>query len=174
MGIKEEVNVEKRSKNVKEMARTKGVLITVYVVSPTIRSHHTSDPIKRIKPNPFSLKPRSVRTRGYDRRAQLLAYAQELRHANSQPSPQCPKAKSLPKLKKWRWSSCSARRRLSFSPLFRRRKRAWRYQRIISDEPSKVDRSCGTKRFRSKSRRFWRRLGCMLKEISCGWHCNKV
>lgn len=52
------------------------VRITYYVESPNVRSHH------KIKPHPFSRKPQTTRTCGYDRRAELLAYANHLREAD--------------------------------------------------------------------------------------------
>lgn len=52
------------------------VRITYYVESPDVRSHH------KIKPHPFSRKPQTTRTCGYDRRAELLAYANHLREAD--------------------------------------------------------------------------------------------
>ncbi|CAK9171720.1 unnamed protein product, partial [Ilex paraguariensis] len=70
----------------KEKATANKVIITIYIESLTIRSNQRSDSIRRIKPNPLSSKPKNERARGYDRRAQLLAYAQELRHANSRQS----------------------------------------------------------------------------------------
>ncbi|GFY81238.1 hypothetical protein Acr_01g0010470 [Actinidia rufa] len=68
-----------------------GVIISIYVETPIIRTRNKNDPIKRInsktKPNSliFSKPPRTtaLRSCGYDRKAQLLAYAQELRHTNN-------------------------------------------------------------------------------------------
>ncbi|KAH7860862.1 hypothetical protein Vadar_018870 [Vaccinium darrowii] len=72
MGIKEEKHVESRTNN----STKNGVLITVYLESTIlIPARRKNNPIKRFNPN------RS--THGYDRRAQLLAYAQELRHSIS-------------------------------------------------------------------------------------------
>lgn len=65
----------------RKMARKKhshnAVRITYYVESPNVRSH------QKIKPHhPFSRKPQTTRTCGYDRRAELLAYANHLREAD--------------------------------------------------------------------------------------------
>ncbi|KAL3839969.1 hypothetical protein ACJIZ3_024560 [Penstemon smallii] len=62
--------------------QNKGVIINVYIESS--KPNQRNDPIKKINPNSISFQPRFYRTQGYDRRAQLLAYAQELRHANAQ------------------------------------------------------------------------------------------
>ncbi|KAK4368494.1 hypothetical protein RND71_012286 [Anisodus tanguticus] len=63
-----------------------GVIISVYVESSSTKdSQHRSNPFKKIThPNQFTIRPNIARKRGYDRRAQLLAYANELRHGNYQ------------------------------------------------------------------------------------------
>lgn len=59
----------------------KGVIISVYVESSsTINSQYRVDQLKRTQANEVK---GTTRTRGYDRRAQLLAYAHKLRHDNS-------------------------------------------------------------------------------------------
>ncbi|KAK9271432.1 hypothetical protein L1049_027023 [Liquidambar formosana] len=133
------------NKNPKGRPGMKGVIITVYVESPIIRSHERKDPLKRIKPHPFAQRPPTARTRGYDRRAQLLAYARELRDASSQQL-QWPKNNSRAKPKKWRWSTSPARLRLSFGGVFEGMKRGWRYERIGSE----VDQPCDPKRINGK------------------------
>ncbi|PHU07702.1 hypothetical protein BC332_24191 [Capsicum chinense] len=64
----------------------KGVIISVYVESSsTIDLQYKFDQLKRSQANEFDeSRPKgTTRRRGYDRRAQLLAYAHELRHAKS-------------------------------------------------------------------------------------------
>ncbi|XVF39419.1 hypothetical protein PTKIN_Ptkin01aG0033200 [Pterospermum kingtungense] len=63
----------------------KGVVITVYEESPSItRPLPESKPDKNVETIPVSTKPRSKKSPGYDRRAQLLAHAQELRKPDSE------------------------------------------------------------------------------------------
>ncbi|XWS15079.1 hypothetical protein CRYUN_Cryun35bG0063500 [Craigia yunnanensis] len=65
------------------MPNMNGVVITVYVESPSIvRPLSESNPDKKVKTIPVSKKPK--RSQGYDRRAQLLAYTQELRTADNE------------------------------------------------------------------------------------------
>ncbi|KAF3445721.1 hypothetical protein FNV43_RR10897 [Rhamnella rubrinervis] len=102
---------KKKINNLKETANNhhnKNVLITVYVESPSPsytqipqRITTTTDHIKKIKPKPppSSKNTRTAKTQGYDRRAQLLAYAQELRNGDSQ-QVQWPKNGSRPKPKR--------------------------------------------------------------------------
>lgn len=79
------------------MRNKNGVIITVHVESRNLRSdRRKNDPIKN--PNKVSLTNRVVQTRGYDRRAQLLAYAQKLRHANAKQLPLPTFKNSKPKL----------------------------------------------------------------------------
>ncbi|PSS35811.1 Cytochrome P450 71A1 like [Actinidia chinensis var. chinensis] len=80
-----------RMRSKRSTSHENGVIISIYVETLIIRTRDKNDPIKRInsktKPNSliFSKPPRTtaLRSCGYDRRAQLLAYAQELRHANN-------------------------------------------------------------------------------------------
>lgn len=91
MHNKEEKQSKKEKKKKNSTTTTKDVIITVYVESPSpsntqIPHRSNTDPIKKIKPKPTKSNnpPTSSKARGYDRRAQLLAYAQELRNSNSQ------------------------------------------------------------------------------------------
>ena len=80
-----------RMRSKRSTSHENGVIISIYVETLIIRTRDKNDPIKRInsktKPNSliFSKPPRTtaLRSCGYDRRAQLLTYAQELRHANN-------------------------------------------------------------------------------------------
>lgn len=102
--MKKKINYTKETTN---NNHNKNVLIAVYVESPSPsntqipqRINTPTDPIKKIKPKPppSSKNPRTAKARGYDRRAQLLAYSQELRNADSQ-QVQWPKNGSRPKPK---------------------------------------------------------------------------
>lgn len=107
--------IKKKIKNINETHPNnhhhKDVLISVYVESPSPlpspsntqirrRITPTTDPIKKISPKPPSSKnnPPTAKARGYDRRAQLLAYARELRNADSK-QVQWPRYGSRPKPK---------------------------------------------------------------------------
>ena len=74
---------KKQQKSANEMPNMNGVVITVYIESPSIvRPLSESNPNKKVKTIPVSKKPK--RSKGYDRRAQLLAYTQELRTADNE------------------------------------------------------------------------------------------
>lgn len=60
------------------------VIIATYVESAKRHPRPKRDSmIKRVKLKPVCTKPQIAKTHGYDRRAQLLAYAKELRNSNS-------------------------------------------------------------------------------------------
>ncbi|XP_019251453.1 PREDICTED: uncharacterized protein LOC109230398 isoform X2 [Nicotiana attenuata] len=110
------------------MKREGGVIISVYVESLSSKdSKQRSNPWKRIHPKPFLTRPSTSRKRSYDRRAQLLNYAHALRHANYQHLSWKSNNSSNQKHKKWRWTR---RIRLSFSRLFHRKDKEWRYEHI--------------------------------------------
>ncbi|XVE55404.1 hypothetical protein DITRI_Ditri03aG0156000 [Diplodiscus trichospermus] len=70
-----------QQKSATEMQNMNGVVITVYVESNSIvRPLSESIPNKKVKKIPVSKKAK--RNQGYNRRAQLLAYSQELRNAD--------------------------------------------------------------------------------------------
>ncbi|XP_019248899.1 PREDICTED: uncharacterized protein LOC109228181 isoform X2 [Nicotiana attenuata] len=105
----------------------KGVTISVYVeFLSTIDSQYRSHPLKR-----------TARRRGYDHRAQLLAYAHELRHANST-YPQCTSDNSKQKQKKSRWTRIG----LPFSRLFRPKNKERRYEQMGREESCDAEESC--------------------------------
>ncbi|XP_059284699.1 uncharacterized protein LOC132037999 [Lycium ferocissimum] len=140
-----------------KMKREGGVIISVYVESSSTKdySQHGSNPFKKkIHPNPFSRK------RGYDRRAQLLAYANELRHGNYQQISWKSHNSSNQKHKKWRWTR---RIRSSFSRLFRRNDKQWRYEHIGRQ---------GCKGEKRKAH-FCNRLKCFFKDILGAWQFTK-
>ncbi|KAL9446719.1 hypothetical protein AB3S75_014396 [Citrus x aurantiifolia] len=140
------------------------VRITYYVESPKVRSHH------KIKPHPFSRKPQTTRTCGYDRRAELLAYANHLREADPETVHWSRKFQSS-KPKKWKWSATPARVRAIFHQIFQGTRGRWKYQRMVPEE--KI-----SSRKKSSSRRsislFCRKLKCALKELPFGGNCSKM
>lgn len=72
--------VEKRRRN------ENGVIISIYVESKILQSDQKIDRIKRIDPTRISSQSRVCRTRGYDRHAELLAYARELKRGDAKQS----------------------------------------------------------------------------------------
>lgn len=83
---------KKKKKIIKETreipSKTKEVIISVYVESPPIHPHKKGSDIIPIKKSAkskqiFPQNHRTAKTQGYDRRAQLLAYSQELRKSDS-------------------------------------------------------------------------------------------
>ncbi|TMW99252.1 hypothetical protein EJD97_002846 [Solanum chilense] len=123
------------------MAR-KGVIISVYVESSSTIDPHKFDELKRSQANEFLWSSKgTTRTKGYDRHAQLLAYAHELRHDNTKQ-----------KHKKKRWI-----RRIgsSFPHLFRRKNKEHRYERMETEEKENKSTS-----------NFCKKLKCFLKDIS--------
>ncbi|KAK6774254.1 hypothetical protein RDI58_029493 [Solanum bulbocastanum] len=141
------------------MAR-KGVIISVYVESSSTIDPHKFDQLKRSQANEFLSRPKGTpRTKGYDRHAQLLAYAHELRHDNSTP-PQFSSNNTKEKHKKKRWT-----RRIgsSFPRLFRRKNKEQRYERMETEENENKSTSD-----------FCKKLKCFLKDISCSiWQFGK-
>ncbi|XP_016433290.1 uncharacterized protein LOC107759793 [Nicotiana tabacum] len=153
------------------MKREGGVIISVYVESLSSKdSKHRSNPSKRNHPKPFLTRPSTVRKRGYDRRAQLLNYAQELRHGNYQQLSWKSNNSSNQKYKKWRWTR---RIRLSFSRLFRPKDKEWRYEHIgTHGEESCCQRRLNWRKLRgakTKTTHFCNRLKCLFKEILGSW-----
>ncbi|XAR55604.1 hypothetical protein NMG60_11035721 [Bertholletia excelsa] len=120
----EEMDLEERERERGESG-SGGVIITNYVETSTFWWPTKNEyPFKRINPFNHSSKqkaPASARTRGYDRRAQLLAYAHELRHSSDHhyysqlPQTQAPQ-NCTPTNKKWRWPSSPLRLRRLFHP----------------------------------------------------------
>jgi len=173
------------------MSKTQnGVIISVYVESPKIRSPQRTRTVAiekstnkpKSSSSSVSKKPQiAARKKGFDRRAQLLAYARELRNAGSQEA-QTPRKNLRPKLKKWKWltipmSLCFPSRRI-----LERTGSRWRYERIPTEVYTEniVDSSCGSECISGKKRRaikrikshFFSKLRCMLKELSCS--CKNI
>ncbi|KAM5575941.1 hypothetical protein ABKV19_014737 [Rosa sericea] len=167
--IKGNQELEEKMKNnndTKVRPNNKEVIITVYVESDSL-SHH---PIKKINPNTICRKPhQTATTRIYDRRAHLLAYAQELRKTANSQQVHWPKNGSKPKHK-------LSRNRFTTPVRLRRPEGSrWRYQRLVPE----VDIPCNSKwnscsnRKATESKRnsnMMRKLRCMLRGLM---HCNK-
>ncbi|KAL7128405.1 hypothetical protein ABFS83_14G314800 [Erythranthe nasuta] len=155
------------------MPNNKGVIIKVYVESRKLRSDQKTDPIKKLNPKRSSSKPRVFETGGYSRRAQLLAYSQELRHVGNAPQPQ----KSRRKPNKWKWALHAQKKiRVTLFSRFNWIKKKWKYEPIVSDEEyySDVEGSCN--RENTKGRRRYshccKRLRCFLKQMCRAWKCK--
>ncbi|KAK6115547.1 hypothetical protein DH2020_007816 [Rehmannia glutinosa] len=162
------------------MPNSRGVIINVYIESTNLRSNQKTDPIKKINPKLLSSKPRVFKTRGYDRRAQLLAYAQELRHANAQQQ-QWPFKNSRRNPKKWRWLFPVQKIRLLISRFDGVIKRKWKYEPIVTEDYSDGEGSCNQERMKSKNTKangrriyshFCKKLRSFMKEISRAWQCK--
>ncbi|KAL5779541.1 hypothetical protein ACOSQ2_010278 [Xanthoceras sorbifolium] len=145
------------------------VIITYYVESPAIRSHHL---------HPFRRKPQTKRKLGCDRRSELLAYANDLRTADSQ------NLNPPRKPKRWKWCSAPAKLQVMFLQICQGNKGEWKYTRMASKEKTEtVDSLDGVegvnsrKKESSERRRsdphFCRKLKSTLKELVFGCHRNK-
>ncbi|PIA27205.1 hypothetical protein AQUCO_08200018v1 [Aquilegia coerulea] len=107
----------------------------------------------------------SLLRHGYDRKAQLLAYARKLRSSNyGSHNPTLPK-KNFPSKTKWKWrrfrEKCFSWR--IFSPS---RNKQWKYEHI-----STLD----TKQTKNLNY-YMKRLRCIFREVSSckwNWKCNK-
>ncbi|KAI5589165.1 hypothetical protein POPTR_005G172500v4 [Populus trichocarpa] len=137
---KNEAEKDQKDKIVKARANTNRVIISIYSESPRKRLQQ--------KHNPATKK--TMGTRGYDRRAQLLSYASELRCAGSEPM-EWSRRNSRPRSKKWKWSSGPARIRESFLRMFQQKERQWVYERIVTEENGEAARMSGSKRINSRN-----------------------
>ncbi|PIN07202.1 hypothetical protein CDL12_20237 [Handroanthus impetiginosus] len=152
----------------------KGVIINIYKESKILRSNNITDPIKKINPKSSSSRPRVFKTRGYDRRAQILAHAQELRHSHAEKA-QLPFKNSTRKRK--RWAVAVQKIRLLFSRVDGI-KRKWRYEPIATEDYINEEPYCDQGRMkrrkgnRRRSFHFCRKLKCFLKKISRVWKCK--
>ncbi|KAB1205399.1 hypothetical protein CJ030_MR7G010660 [Morella rubra] len=139
MDAKEIIEVEEKNNlgPTKSPAQN-GVIITVYVESPRRQSPLRTAALEKSKPKSVPKKLQTARKRGHDRRAQLLAYARELRNGpngGTSREVQCPRNNSTAKPKKtWKWLTSPA------SICFRSRRKVertssrWRYERIPIEE----------------------------------------
>ncbi|XP_030441001.1 uncharacterized protein LOC115663094 [Syzygium oleosum] len=157
----------------KRSANANPVIISVYVESPSPSpSQKPNHPTTKIKPDSFSKNPRIPRTDGYDRRAQLLAYARAMRTSGGSPP-----AAQRTERKKSRWSAQAGpkRIRICLDQILRRRNKSRRYERLGSDEEEEVEeRSATPERAYQRSKTpFYRKFSRMLRKLSCGWKCAK-
>ncbi|XP_049353208.1 uncharacterized protein LOC125817701 [Solanum verrucosum] len=136
------------------MKNEKGVTIS-YLVESSSTIDRTNPFKRRIHSNPIILGTR--RKFGCNRRAQLLAIAHELRHHQQLSH----KSSSKQKHKKWRWTK---RIRLSFSRLFRRNDKQWRYENIGTQ---------GCKGARKRTTNFCNKLKGFFKDILGVWQFYK-
>ncbi|KMT20018.1 hypothetical protein BVRB_1g000380 [Beta vulgaris subsp. vulgaris] len=153
----------------KEEWNFNGVIVTVYEESSTagprpqkIRATHSKS---------------TARSCGYNRRAELLAYAHHLRNVGPQMVHQdhTPTNLELPKPKRRRRLLARLKAlRFSFGKTFRRGKKEWVYESVESRGRESKLRSCPYRR-RGKVgwSKFSKRLRRVLKQFSCGCKCNK-
>ncbi|XP_011074879.1 uncharacterized protein LOC105159498 isoform X2 [Sesamum indicum] len=159
------------------MRNNKGVIINVYTESSrNLRPDRNIHPNKNINANLLSSNnnPRL----GYDRRARLLAYAQELRHANAQ-DVERPFKNSTPRHKKRRWSLPAQKMIRVLLSRFDGVKRKWKYGSIVTEEyysdpegSSNQERMSSRKPRRRHDSHFCKRLRCFWKKISSVWQCQ--
>ncbi|KAJ4962744.1 hypothetical protein NE237_022683 [Protea cynaroides] len=146
------------------------VIITVYVESSSIRNPNPNPKSKSTnRQKHFSSKPPISARDGYDRKAQLLAYAQQLRSSNSEENQEIGwlQTKLRPKKKKCSWG---AKIRLCFRRIFHRRQE---YELPVVSDKEKSSRKKSDAARRNYSKQILRRLRSMLKGLSCGWNCYK-
>ncbi|KAM7507670.1 hypothetical protein LguiA_018123 [Lonicera macranthoides] len=141
------------------------VIITHYVESQNIRSLVNKDHINTERKR---RKRFITRRNGYDRRAQLLAYAQELRHSDRTRN-------EWPIHKKWRFLPFP-RIRIFISRLFCKAKWRRRYHRVISEEKCEVEENLKRRKNKGKRRRKYHicmKLWSMLKKLSYALKCKE-
>ncbi|KAJ0026074.1 hypothetical protein Pint_08247 [Pistacia integerrima] len=161
---------DQNNKIARERPSRNAVIITYYVESSTTQSKH-----RKLKPNPFHKKAQTIRKRGYDRRAELLAYANDLRVSDPSQKVHWSRRSSRCKTNKWKWSITSARLRSVLSiRIFKGRKGRWKYKRMESE----VMNTDVNKRKKNNSETtnisdICRKLKCLLKEIPFGCECYK-
>ncbi|KAB5557147.1 hypothetical protein DKX38_008056 [Salix brachista] len=135
---RKEAGNDLKDKIVKARANTDRVIISVYTESLRKRLQQ--------KHNPATKK--TTKTRGYDRRAQLLSYVSELRCAGSEPMERS-RRDSRSKSKKWKWSTATIRE--SFLRMTQQKERQWGYERIVTEENGEPDQLQGSKRINSRN-----------------------
>ncbi|XP_038718197.1 uncharacterized protein LOC120011205 [Tripterygium wilfordii] len=155
IGTKEAKRDQTKNKNV-----STGVIVTIYVEKSRFPSDNESNPIKKSK------RPTTT-TLGHDRRAQLLAYARELRNGGLQEAQKCPRMKSKPMPNRWKSKS-----RTILPTMSEQKKMRANYERISTEETVVVDQFCG--HFNGKKKKgpksvsqLCSKIKCALKELSC-------
>ncbi|XP_021837676.2 uncharacterized protein [Spinacia oleracea] len=150
-----------------------GVIVTVYEeLSSTSAPRYRK--IRTTNSNPIT------RSCGYDRRAELLAYAHHLRNVG--PTPQqvhqvhspTPILPNKPK-KRRRLFARLKTLKFSFRRLFGGHKnKTWKYENVESSERESKYRSCPSpRRGRGKCSKISKKLNRALKQFSCGCKCSK-
>ncbi|XP_021681488.2 uncharacterized protein LOC110665598 isoform X2 [Hevea brasiliensis] len=118
-----------RNKITRARTNSNRVIISLYVESPRKCSHQkTGDLNNKAKQNLLFRRPQSTKTKCYDRRAELLAYARELRDSAA-----CHQQERWPrrissrlKSEKLKWSSAPVRIQASIQKIFRRNEKQYR------------------------------------------------
>ncbi|XP_044479133.1 uncharacterized protein LOC123206083 [Mangifera indica] len=137
------------------------VIITYYVESSTIQSN-----LNKSKPSPFHKKAQATRNRGYDRRAELLAYANDLRVSGPR-KVHWSRGFSRCKTSKWKFSITPAKLRSFFNiRIFQRRRKEYG---LITDVKKRKKNNSGT----SNASDICRKLKRLLKELPYGCQCYK-
>ncbi|KAF8030396.1 hypothetical protein BT93_E2742 [Corymbia citriodora subsp. variegata] len=158
----------------KRSANADPVIISVYVESPSpSSSRKPNHPTANIKPSSFAGKLRIPRTDGYDRRAQLLAYAREMRtHGGESVS-----AGQQTEQKKSRWSAQAGpkRLRICLDRILRCRNKSRRYERLGSDEEEEEEGRLATPEPANQRSKmpFYTKFRRILRKLSSGWKCAK-
>ncbi|KAJ4909140.1 Uncharacterized protein Rs2_03761 [Raphanus sativus] len=145
-----------------------GVIITVYIdrqTTKTVRSFRAR------RENEGTWWKRGIgRTKGYDRRANLLAYIRQLRSESlageskrdgveSENVPDRPNVKK----KKRRWiRKMMSKFRLPFLRPFRRKNRTWRYRHFVPDEEE------GEAKSKAHNSDLWKKLKNVVGGLSRG------
>lgn len=155
----------------KRSANTDPVIISIYVESPSSSSsRNPNHPTTKIKPSSFLENPQIPGTDGYDRRAQLLAYARGMRTSGgSQPAAQ----RTEHRKSGWSAQAGPKRLRICLDRILRRRNKSRRYEHLGSDDEEE-ERSVTPERANQRSKMpFYRKFRRMLGKLSCGWKCAK-
>ncbi|OMO62952.1 hypothetical protein COLO4_32801 [Corchorus olitorius] len=150
---------------VPKSSNTNGVVITVYVESSSaVPPLSESNPNKKVKPNPVSSKCK--KSQAYDRRAQLLAYTQQLRAAESDGNKE-------EELLQWNNYDKSSKHKS-------KTKGQWKYQhmpteadQIHEDYNYKPATANNGKKKKQRRPKFWRKLKRMLRGLSNVWQRKK-
>ncbi|KAG8633047.1 hypothetical protein MANES_18G073554v8 [Manihot esculenta] len=171
-----------RNKIARARTNSNRVIITVCVESPRKCTHQkTGDLTSEATRNPLFKRPQSRRKKGYDRRAELLAYSRELRDGVSlrQQERRPRRNSSRLKAEKLKWSSAPVRIKASIQRIFRRNERQCMYEKIesVSEENSGVASQFHCRKEKASggniASSFCKKLKRKLKELSCGLTCSK-
>ncbi|XP_042496671.1 uncharacterized protein LOC122075633 isoform X2 [Macadamia integrifolia] len=175
MGKKENAEKERREEKKKSSKNHGSVIVTVYVESSSTadqkphRKSKSSSKSNR-QNHCFRSKPPISKRYGSDRKAQLLAYAQQLRSSHKKQIGWL--ETNLRTKRKWSsWGKSRSKCRLFFQKIFHPVRSREGYEPILSDKERSDYKS--NSRSRNCSNNFCKRLRSMLKELSRGWKRNK-